>query len=70
MLNRQLRHWHPKKPECVGSFKSFNIGMAEVYPPFVLLLIGATASMLVLAVELVVVKWEKKKISPIKPFAN
>lgn len=75
LLYRQIRHWHPKKPECIASsnsFKSFNIGMEEVFPSFMLLVIGAIVSLLVLTAEYIVTKVKNKTSNkvPIKPFIH
>lgn len=52
LMNRAKRRWFPKKPICEGGVRGFTtVGIAEVKPALLLLLMGMGASFGVLFVE-------------------
>ncbi|XP_044264644.1 ionotropic receptor 75a-like [Tribolium madens] len=54
VLDREKKHWHPRKPECIQSsqaFVTFHVGLDEFYPALLILLIGIAISLIVLIVE-------------------
>ncbi|CAH1364653.1 unnamed protein product [Tenebrio molitor] len=54
ILYREIKYWHPRKPECIQSSKSFltfHVGLDEFYPALLILLFGILLSLVVLAVE-------------------
>lgn len=54
ILDREKKHWHPRKPECIQSnqaFISFHVGLDEFYPALLILLIGMLISLIVLIFE-------------------
>lgn len=54
-MNRQKRRWYPRKPICEGGTRGFiTVGLAEVQPAIMLLLIGTGISLLIMFGELLV----------------
>lgn len=52
-MNRVKRRWFPKKPVCEGGARDFiTIGIAEVKPALVFLLMGMGVSFAILLLEL------------------
>lgn len=52
-MNRAKRRWLPKKPVCEGGARDFiTIGIAEVKPALVFLLMGMCVSFAILILEL------------------
>lgn len=75
MIHRQLRHWHHRKPICMDSheYRTFNLSLNEVYPPFCVLFIGIFASLTVLGAELIwkyILRKLRQQTVPIKPFVK
>lgn len=51
-MNRAKRRWFPKKPICEGGARGFmTIGIAEVKPALLLLLMGMVISFVILLFE-------------------
>lgn len=51
-MNRAKRRWFPKKPICEGGVRGFiTIGIAEVKPALLFLLIGMGVSFAILLIE-------------------
>lgn len=74
MIHRQLRHWHHRKPICINSheYRTFNLSLNEVYPPFCVLIIGILGSLIVLSAEHTykyILRW-KQQTRPVKLFVK
>lgn len=52
-MQRELRFWHPRKPECVRSGNTIviNTGLEEFYPALCVLIAGIVLSLEILGIE-------------------
>ncbi|CAH1185813.1 unnamed protein product [Phyllotreta striolata] len=71
IIYREIKFWHPKKPECVHSKAKLNyhIGIDNFYPVLCLLAIGMIISLLVLSVEMYL-NFKAVKNTVVFPFTN
>lgn len=66
-MTRELRFWHPRKPQCVRtpSMIQIHTSLEDFYPPLALWGVGVILSLQILVIEIL---WWRRQSRLKKPF--